>query len=175
MYSYRSSAGGSELRRGSRLHSASQPGKDSEPQKEKDKLFKGLALRRQLISQVSSTVRTLTARRNEQIAQALEDGLTVAKIAALTGESAWTIRTIGLSYEGLFPSRTTRDAHLSAIQASTAELSAADRKRKLLETQRERLIARAYQLTDADVLDLAIASGMTLENVQKTTRRRAAG
>lgn len=152
MYSYRSGTGASGL------------------QKERAKILKGLALRRQLLSQVVSTIRTLTTRRNEQIAQALEDGLTVAKIAALTGETAWTVRTIGLSYEGLYPSSTSRQTHLETILASNAELAAAEQRRAQLEDQRDRLVVRAWQTTDDDVLDLAMASGMTLDSVHKLTR-----
>jgi hypothetical protein len=162
MYSYRSKAAVSEQHK-EFLH-------QEFLHLEREKIFKGLALRRQLLSQVISTVRTLTTRRNDQIAQALEDGLTVAKIAALTGESAWTIRTIGLSYEGLYPSRTGRDEHLGVIRSITAEIAAAEGKRALLEEQRERLVVRACRVTECDVLDLAMVSGMTSEQVHKTTR-----
>jgi hypothetical protein len=53
----------------------------------------------------------------------------------------------------------------------TAELLAARNNRARLEHQRDRLIARAYQMAGCDPLDLALASGLTVEQVRKTTRR----
>ncbi|MFD1214083.1 hypothetical protein ACFQ36_18800 [Arthrobacter sp. GCM10027362] len=152
MYSYRAKTGTSELR------------------KEREKTAQGLELLGQQLSCVVSRMRTLTSGRNQHIAQALKDGLKVAALAEAAGVTHRTIRTIAQSYEDIYPTHTPREIHLNAIRAKTAELLAAKEKRAKLERQRDRLIVRAYQVTGYDPLDLAIASGLTVEQVRKTTR-----
>src|SRR4051812_31198197 len=75
-----------------------------EVNREHVKLTRALADHRQLLSHASSTIRTLTVARNELIAQALADGLTLATIAAMTGEHSRTVRNIGLACEDVHAS-----------------------------------------------------------------------
>ncbi|MBB6405603.1 hypothetical protein HNP00_002933 [Arthrobacter sp. AZCC_0090] len=93
---------------------------------ERAKLTHALAAHRQLLSHASSAIRTLTAARNEMIAQALEDGLTLATISAVTGENIRAVRTIGLAYDDLHPSGLPRGAHLDALRAKSEQLKAAE-------------------------------------------------
>jgi hypothetical protein len=144
--------------------------KGSKQKAERERLTKGFAGRRQLLAQAASTIRTLTMKRNDIIAQALQDGLAAATVASLTGESVRSVRAIGQASEDLYRSNTSRAAHVEAIRSSSKELLAAETVRAELEHQRERLIARAFESTPYDILDLAIMSGLTTEQIRKTTR-----
>jgi hypothetical protein len=85
---------------------------------------------RQLLSHASSAIRSLAAARNELIAQAIEDGLTIATVSAVTGENMKSARTIALAYDDLHPSGLPRSAHVAALKQKSEELRAAEQHRQ---------------------------------------------
>ncbi|MDP9907805.1 hypothetical protein [Arthrobacter bambusae] len=137
---------------------------------ERAKLTHALATHRQLLSHASSAIRTLTAARNEMIAQALEDGLTLATISAVTGENIRAVRTIGLAYDDLHPSGLTRGAHVDGLRAKSEQLKAAERHRDRIVNQREALIVTALRTQACDDLELASLTGLTPEHIRRSTR-----
>lgn len=138
---------------------------------EHDKLIHSLTAHKQLLSQATSAIRALTAARNEMIAQALEDGLSVATISAVTGENMRAVRTIGLAYGDLHPSGLPRSAHLDALKAKSAELDAAGEHRERIEDRREALIVMALRSRACDDIELASLTGLTPDHIRKATRR----
>jgi DNA-binding transcriptional regulator YdaS (Cro superfamily) len=138
---------------------------------EQDKLIHSLTAHKQLLSQATSAIRALTAARNEMIAQALEDGLSVATISAVTGENMRAVRTIGLAYGDLHPSGLPRSAHLDALKAKSAELDAAGEHRERIEDRREALIVMAFRSRACDDIELASLTGLTPDHIRKATRR----
>lgn len=138
---------------------------------EHDKLIHSLTAHKQLLSQATSAIRALTAARNEMIAQALEDGLTVATISAVTGETKRAVRTIGLAYGDLHPSGLSRSAHLDALKATSAELHAAEEHRGRIEGRRKALIVMALRSRACDDIELASLTGLTPDHIRKATRR----
>jgi hypothetical protein len=134
------------------------------------KLMHALAAHRQLLSHASSAIRSLTAVRNEMIAQALEDGLTLATISAVTGENMRAVRTIGLAYDDLHPSGLPRGAHVDGLSAKSEQLKAAERHRDQIVNQREALIVTALRTQACDDLELASLTGLTPEHIRRSTR-----
>jgi DNA-binding transcriptional regulator YdaS (Cro superfamily) len=137
---------------------------------EHNKLIHSLTAHKQLLSQATSAIRALTAARNEMIAQALEDGLTLATISALTGENIRAVRTIGLAYDDLHPSELPRGAHVHGLKAKSEQLKAAERHRDQITEQREALIVRALRTQACDDLELASLTGLTPDHIRRSTR-----
>lgn len=104
------------------------------------------------------------------IAQAVEDGLTVATIAAVTGENLRTIRTIALAYDDLQVSGLPRQALLEALKAKSEELKAAERHRGQVTERREALIVAAARAQTCDDLELASLTGLTPDHIRRSIR-----
>ncbi|MCZ9882005.1 hypothetical protein [Arthrobacter sp. B2a2-09] len=137
------------------------------------KLIRAFAAHRQLLSHASSAIRTLTAARNELIAQALEDALPLATVSAVTGENIRAIRTIGLAHDDLHPSGLPRGAHVDSLRAKSEELRAAERHRDQITEQREALIVMAHRTQACDDLELASLTGLTPDHIRRSTRGTA--
>jgi DNA-binding transcriptional regulator YdaS (Cro superfamily) len=133
-------------------------------------LAHALGVHRQLLTHAASAIRTLTAARNELIAQAIEDGLTVATVSAVTGENLRTVRTIALAYDDLHPSGLPRQAQLSVLQAKSDELRAAESHRDLITERREALIVGALKNRVCDDLELASMTGLTQDHIRRASR-----
>ncbi|WP_426004714.1 hypothetical protein ACPFL9_19725 [Paenarthrobacter sp. NyZ202] len=134
------------------------------------KLAHALGVHRQLLSHAASSIRTLTAARNDLIAQAVEDGLTVATIAAVTGENLRTVRTIALAYDDLQVSGLPRQALLEALKAKSDELKAAESHRGQVTERREALIVAAARAQTCDDLELASLTGLTPDHIRRSIR-----
>ncbi|PRB40784.1 hypothetical protein CQ038_16315, partial [Arthrobacter sp. MYb51] len=134
------------------------------------KLARALGVHRQLLSHATSAIRTLTAARNELIAQAIEDGLTIATVSAATGENMKAVRTIALAYDDLHPSGLPRSVHLSAVKQKSDELRAAERHRTQITERREALIVMAVRNHVCDDLELASLTGLTPDHIRRSSR-----
>lgn len=129
-----------------------------------------LVAHRQLLSHASSSVRTLTAARNDLIAQALLDGLTLTTLSAVTGENLRTVRTIALAYDDLHPSGVPCDTHLQALKSKSDEVKAAERHRDEITERREALIVTALRTKACDDFELASLTGLTPDHIRRSTR-----
>ncbi|MDR6638380.1 hypothetical protein [Paenarthrobacter nitroguajacolicus] len=134
------------------------------------RLARALGVHRQLLSHAASAIRTLTAARNELIAQAIEDGLTLATISAITRENVRTVRTIGLAYDDVHPSGLPRNAHMSALQQKTDELRAVEGRRDQIMERRADLIVTALRNQVCDDLELASLTGLTPDHIRRASR-----
>lgn len=134
------------------------------------KLAHALGVHRQVLSHAASAIRTLTAARNELIAQALEDGLTLTTVSALTGENLRAVRTIGLAYDDLHPSGLPHSAQVAALKQKSEELREAGRHRDRVTERREALIVMALQNHVCDDLELASLTGLTPDHIRRSTR-----
>lgn len=137
------------------------------------KLAHALGTHRQLLSHANSAIRTLTAARNELLAQAIEDGLTIATVSAVTGENMKSVRAIALAYDDLHPSDVPRNAHLSALRHKTDELRAAEQHRDRIIERREALIVMALRNRVSDELELASLTGLTPDHIRRSHRGSA--
>ena len=137
---------------------------------ERARLAHALAAHRQLLSHASSAIRTLTAARNDMIAQAFEDGLPLTTVAAVTGENLRTVRTIGLAYDDLHASGVPRDAHVARLKAKSDELKAAGLHRDRITEAREALIVMAFRTQVFDDLELASLTGLTPDHIRRASR-----
>ena len=104
------------------------------------------------------------------IAQAVEDGLTLATLAAVTGENLRTVRTIALAYDDLHVSGLPRQAQLDALKAKSQELRAAESHRDAIAERREALIVIALRTQVCDDLELASLTGLTPDHIRRSTR-----
>ncbi|WP_245232975.1 hypothetical protein [Paenarthrobacter nicotinovorans] len=144
--------------------------KDRSDHTDHAKLAHALGVHRQLLSHATSAIRTLTAARNELIAQAIEDGLTIATVSAATGENMKAVRTIALAYDDLHPSGLPRSVHLSAVKKKSDELRAAERHRTQITERREALIVMAVRNHVCDDLELASLTGLTPDHIRRAAR-----
>ena len=124
---------------------------------------------RQRISFNASSLRSLSVRLNQQIAQALCDGMKVTRLADAAELSRWAVRTIGLSSEGLFPSGLPTEQHLAVIGDLKAELAELEEFKTILEGRRVKLLAAARRLGILDDYELAALSGLQRETIRKMT------
>lgn len=137
---------------------------------EHEKLVHAFGVHRQLLTHAASSIRTLTAARNDLIAQAVEDGLPLATISAVTGENLRAVRTIALAYDDLHLSGIPRQAQLEALKAKSQELAAAERHRGQIAERREALIVMALRAQVCDDLELASLTGLTPEHIRRSSR-----
>lgn len=128
-----------------------------------------LRTNRQRIAFNASSTRPLSARLNQQIAQALGDGLKVTGLAAASGLSRWTVRTIGLSSEDMFPSGLPAERHLAVISELRSELAVLEESKSDLEGRRAELLAAARRLRVMDEHELAALSGLQSSAIRKLT------
>ncbi|HJW00346.1 MAG TPA: hypothetical protein VJ617_14750 [Arthrobacter sp.] len=124
---------------------------------------------RQRISFNASSIRSLSVRLNQQIAQALCDGMKVTRLAAAAELSRWAVRTIGLSSEDLFPSGVPAEQHLAVIRDLKSELAGLEETKAALEGRRVKLLATARRLGVLDDYELAALSGLQRETIRKIT------
>lgn len=124
---------------------------------------------RQRISFNASSMRALAVRLNQQVAQALCDGLRITRLAKAAGLSRWAVRTIGLSFDDLMPSGLPAEQQLAVIGRLKAELAELEEAKTELEVRRLKLLAAARRLGVMDDYELAALSGLQSETVRKMT------
>ncbi|MEJ1195609.1 hypothetical protein ACFC25_21585 [Pseudarthrobacter sp. NPDC055928] len=124
---------------------------------------------RQRITFNASSIRSLAVRLNQQIAQALCDGMKITSLAGAAGLSRWAVRTIGLSSDGLFPSGVPAEHHLAIIGELKSEMAELEESKAVLLRRRLKLLATARRLGVLDDYELAALSGLQRETVRKMT------
>jgi histidine ammonia-lyase len=124
---------------------------------------------KQRISFNATSVRALSIRLNQQIAQALCDGIKVTRLAAAADLSRWAVRTVGLSADDLVPSGTPAEEHLARIRQLKSELAEFEESRTMLEDHRLNLLAAARRRGVLDDYELAALSGLQRETIRKMT------
>ena len=134
-----------------------------------EKIRSQLREERQRLSFNASSIRSLSVRLNQQIAQALCDGMKVTRLAGASDLSRWAVRTIGLSSEDLFPSGVTAEQHLAVINELKLELAVLEESKAVLEGRRVKLLATARRLGIMDDYELAALSGLQRETIRKMT------
>jgi hypothetical protein len=134
-----------------------------------EKTRKLLRDNKQRISFNATSVRALSIRLNQQIAQALCDGIKVTRLAAAADLSRWAVRTVGLSADDLVPSGTPAEEHLARIRQLKSELAEFEESRTMLEDHRLNLLAAARRRGVLDDYELAALSGLQRETIRKMT------
>jgi len=124
---------------------------------------------RQRISFNATSMRALTVRLNQQIAQALCDGMKVTRLAEAAELSRWAVRTVGLSADDLLPSGLPAEQHLAAIRQLKEELAELEQSKSALEDRRLHLLAAARRRGVLDDYELAALSGLQRETIRKMT------
>lgn len=134
-----------------------------------EKFRKLLKANRQRLAFNASSSRPLAVRLNQQIAQALRDGMKVTRLAQVAGISRWTVRTIGLASDDLLPSGMPADYRLAVIAELQSELAELGESKAALEERRVNLLAAARRLGVMDDFELAALSGLRSDAVRKLT------
>jgi hypothetical protein len=124
---------------------------------------------RRRISFNASSIRALSVRLNQHVAQALCDGLKMTGLARAAGLSRWAVRTIGLSSDDLAPSGLTAEQQLALISGLKSELAELEESKAALEGRRLKLLAAARRLGTMDDYELAALSGLPSEAIRKMT------
>lgn len=134
-----------------------------------EKFRKLLKANRQRLAFNASSSRPLTVRLNQQVAQALRDGMKVTRLAQAAGISRWTVRTIGLASDDLLPSGLPAEHRLSVIADLKSELAELEDSKAALEERRVNLLAAARRLGVMDDFELAALSGLQSDAIRKMT------
>ena len=130
-----------------------------------------LALNRQHVAQADSSVRGALRQRNDSVAQALADGVLVARIADAAGVSKLEVRRrIGAGYTDLQPAGWPADAHLDAIRRRTHALAAAVEHKSVLEVRRRSLTVMALKTDQLDLFEVASLAAVPPERIRREMR-----
>jgi|GEM_PF-1437313 len=170
-YRYGASQRAARPRRGISRVTAGGPASDTEGRADDGGPFRsGLTQQRQRLARADSSFRALIVRRNELIAQCVQDRVPVTKIAAALGVSAWVVRTAAGDAAGLPPSGISKQSRFAQLAEAARELADADAERLGYETDRQALVADAHRSGVLDVFELASLTGLTPEHIRKMTR-----
>lgn len=135
-----------------------------------EKFRKLLKANRQRLAYNASSARPLAIRLNQQVAQALRDGMKVARLSEAAGLSRWTVRTIGLSFDDLLPSGLLTEQRLAVICRLRSELADLEESKADLEKRRAKLLADARRLGLLDDYELAALCGLQHHAIRKMAR-----
>ena len=135
-----------------------------------EKFRKLLKANRQRLAFNASSARPLSVRLNQQVAQALRDGMKVTRLAEAAGLSRWTVRTIGLSFDDLLPSGLPAEQRLAVICRLRSELADLEESKADLEKRRAKLLAEARRLSLLDDYELASLCGLQRDAIRKMSR-----
>jgi hypothetical protein len=137
----------------------------------RDKVRNALVSNRKLLARSIESVRILVIKRDERIAQSLEDGLSVTVIAEVTDLTAQTVNSIGILYD-FVPRMADAHEHLLALTSMTRDLKRAENERESLKAQRDSIIIAAYRRGLLDGPEIASLSGRTVQDVQRIIGRK---
>jgi hypothetical protein len=130
-----------------------------------------LALNRQQMAQADSSIRGALRLRNDSVAQALADGLPVARIAAAAGVNEFEVRRrIGAGYTELQPAGWPAEAHLRAIRGRAQALAAAVGHKSMLEVRRRSLTVMALKTDQLDLFEVASLAAVPPERIRREMR-----
>lgn len=159
-------AGGAVAGPGYRYRGAS---KSVRPVSRAEKVRELLKQQRQALSFKSSSLRDVSVRMNERIAQAIVDGMKATDLAAVTQLSRTEVRRIGLSFADLVRTGTTEREHLEAIRKLRRERQDIEKARCMLEEKRLHIIAEARKTQLIDDYELASLTGFNPAYLGKMT------
>ncbi|MFJ5700261.1 hypothetical protein [Arthrobacter sp. NPDC093139] len=111
----------------------------------------------------------MSAHLNQQIAQALIDGLKIKIVSEATQISRFEVRRIGLSFPDLYPTALSPQEHLKILSSLTAELTSLEQAKAVVEGKQLKLLAAARRKRLLDDYELAALSGLNPENIRKMT------
>jgi hypothetical protein len=137
----------------------------------RDKVRNALVSNRKLLARSIESVRILVIKRDERIAQSLEDGLSVSVIAEVTDLTAQTVNSIGILYD-FVPRMADAHEHLLALTSMTRDLKRAENETGSLKAQRDSIIIAAYRRGLLDGPEIASLSGRTVQDVQRIIGRK---
>ena len=138
---------------------------------DQDTLRRDLALNRQQIAQADSSIRSALRQRNDSVAQALADGVPVARIADAAGVNRFEVRRrIGAGYTELQPAGWPALTHLDAIRARARALAVAVEHKTELETRRRSLTVMAVKTDQLDLFEVASLAAVPPERIRSEMR-----
>lgn len=138
---------------------------------DQETLRRELALNRQHVAQADSSIRGALRLRNDSVAQALADGVPVARIADAAGVNKFEVRRrIGAGYTELQPAGWPADAHLDAIRAHAQALAAAVGHKTELEVRRRSLTVMALKTDQLDLFEVASLAAVPPDRIRSEMR-----
>lgn len=138
---------------------------------DEETLRRELALNRQQMAQADSSIRGALRLRNDSVAQALADGLPVARIAAAAAVNRFEVRRrIGAAYTELQPAGWPAEAHLQAIRGHAQALAAAVEHKSMLEVRRRSLTVMALKTDQLDLFEVASLAAVPPDRIRREMR-----
>lgn len=140
-----------------------------------EQIVRALAAHRQRLTHVRARIRSLTGKRNDALARAVQSGLRISAVADILGETVPTVRRIALAADDPPSAGLTREEHVHALRTVRTELEAAASSKEAVERELRLLVAQAYAVGFTDEAQLAAMAGLPSESVHRSLRshRRA--
>jgi hypothetical protein len=148
----------------------SSPFQQAEHRRQKLKL--GILAYRKAATSISAKLVALRSQRDQEIAQAIWDGVAIQTVAVTAAMTAAEARTIGLSFENLQPGYSSAISRLETLRALTQQIRRLNAAQEELQRQQEQLILRALETTQLDARRLAAFSGLSIEQVNMLAEQR---
>jgi hypothetical protein len=125
---------------------------------------------RQALSQAVATIRAISVRRNDKIAEAIWDGIPARTVAVAASTTMTEVRSIRAAFDDVLPSGASANVHVAAIESATGQVHLAEADRDRLERLRDQLIVTAHRLQTCDEYEIAALTGITAEQIRRMTR-----
>ncbi|MFE4196720.1 hypothetical protein ACFRJ9_12700 [Paenarthrobacter sp. NPDC056912] len=144
------------------------------PQRRLSQLELRLAESRVSRARIDSHVRSLLGRRNEAIAAALADKVSLAAVAAVVGIRAANVKRLGGAYQDLHYSGAHQEWHLAGLVALVRQLEAAmGDKEQCVERLRSDVL-KGLESGRMDVFRVAALTALPAERIRELMRPAAA-
>ncbi|MFJ4171444.1 hypothetical protein ACIPY3_18225 [Paenarthrobacter sp. NPDC089714] len=119
---------------------------------------------------IDSHIRTLLGHRNEAIAAALADKVSLAAVSAVVGIRAADVKRLGGAYQDLHFSGAQQEWHLSGLQAVVRQLDAAlEEKERSVESLR-RDVVEGLEAGHLDIFRIAALTSLPAERIRELIR-----
>ncbi|MFJ4029696.1 hypothetical protein ACIPWF_20330 [Paenarthrobacter sp. NPDC089989] len=121
-------------------------------------------------ARIDSHIRTLLGRRNEAIAAALADKVSLAAVSAVVGIRAADVKRLGGAYQDLHFSGAPQEWHLSGLAAVAKQLEAALKdKEQSVESLRSDVL-QCLEAGHMDVFRIAALTSLPAERIRELIR-----
>ncbi|MEN8582752.1 hypothetical protein ABFP37_08600 [Burkholderia sp. RS01] len=145
---------------------------DQQAEQRRQKLELGILAYCKAIGSISTRLSALRNQRDQEIAQAIWDGVAVQTVAAAAAMTAAEARSIGLACEDLGPGYCSAASRLETLSALTQQVARLHTAQKELLGQQEQLSLTALETTALDAPWLAAASGFSVERVNMLAQQK---
>jgi hypothetical protein len=147
-------------------------GLNQRAERHRQKLQLGILAYRKAAAALSCRMTALHNQRDQEIAQAIWDGVSVQSVATAAAMTPAKARSIGLAYEDLASGFSSVAARLETIRVLTEQVVRLDAEKEELRRQQEQLVLTALKTAQLEAPWLAALSGLSIERVNTLAQQK---